>query len=302
MKLRLKAVGLVVKHHHPEAALLAVDVTRLLVDKGLKVYVAKTPVPRGTKGPKVRTKKIKGQILVSKDKMVETVDLIIVLGGDGTYLGIARMMARRSVPILGVNMGQLGFLTEFKQEECLEAIARIVDTGQAQVSERAMFEVTLKRKRKVVFKGPVVNDAVVSKGAIARIISVELSIAGQWVNDIRADGLIVSTPTGSTAYALAAGGPIMEPNVSGMIIAPICPHSLTQRPLVVSDRAEVKLRLLDHPGHIYLTLDGQDAFDLQANDEMTIRRYGKHPLKIVTSPKRSYFGLLREKFKFGQRA
>ncbi len=239
--------------------------------------------------------------IIPKVKMVDQADFIIVLGGDGTYLSIARLMRSRSVPVMGVNLGQLGFLTEIKKEEALPTLRRFLKGQVAKISERSLLEVTLIRNGKTVFQGPVVNDAVIAKGAIARIIGIQVHVDGELINTVRADGLIVSTPTGSTAYSLAAGGPILEPSVPGLILAPICPHSLTQRPLVVRDDAEIELCLSHRPGHVLLTLDGQDAVDLHEEDRIRIRRFRKHSLQLISSPERDYFGLLREKLKFGLR-
>jgi NAD+ kinase len=239
--------------------------------------------------------------VVKKPKLVDVSDLIVVLGGDGTYLSIARLMRDRSVPVMGVNMGQLGFLTEIKRAEALDSLAAIMRGEPPLVSERVLLEVTLKRRGKIIFQGPVVNDAVVSKGAIARIIGLEVMVNGSWAHSVRADGLIVSTPTGSTAYSLAAGGPIIEPSLSALVMTAICPHSLTQRPVVISDDSEIQICLRQRPGHVLLTLDGQDAVDMKEDDIVTIRRFKKHSLKLISSPTRDYFGLLREKLKFGIR-
>lgn len=297
--LKVSKIGLVAKYHQADAALMAKKVAQYLIDEfGLKVYYAKE---NAKSSPKLTGKLAKQVTLVPKKNLPEKVDFIIVIGGDGTYLGIARHMHKNSVPILGINMGQLGFLTEFKKEECFQAIKQVLKSKTVTVSERALFEVTLKRKNKVVFRGPVVNDAVVSKGAIARIINMELKINGQWVNNVRADGLIISTPTGSTAYALAAGGPILVPGVPAMIVAPICPHSLTQRPIVISNESTIRIRLLDYPGQTLLTLDGQDAFDMREGDVITIKKFQKHKLQVIASESRDYYQLLREKFKFGMR-
>lgn len=299
----LKSIGLIVKHHHAEAAALAAELTDFLVRKGLKVHFAdeSSQLARAVrKSVKQTTHRSKIRI-IAKPAMVDKTDLIIVLGGDGTYLSIARLMRNRSVPVLGVNMGQLGFLTEIKRAEAFDVINNLVAGKAPTISERALLEVTLRRKNKIIFQGPVVNDAVISKGAIARIIGMQILINGKSVNTVRADGLIVSTPTGSTAYSLAAGGPIIEPSLPALILTPICPHSLTQRPLVVPDSAEIQLRLSHRPGHVLLTLDGQDAVDLKEDDVVTVRRFKKHSLKLISSPTRDYFSLLREKLKFGLR-
>lgn len=251
-----------------------------------------------TKTRKALAAKIKR---VEKPDMVDQTDLIVVCGGDGTYLSIARLMWHRSIPVIGINMGQLGFLTEIKRSEAIESLKLILNGAQPSISERALLEVTLRRKDKIVFQGPVVNDAVISKGAIARIIGLQIAVNSRWVHNVRADGIIVSTPTGSTAYSLAAGGPILEPTLPALIMTPICPHSLTQRPLVIPDHSEIQICLSHRPGHVLLTLDGQDAVDMHEDDVVTVQRLKKHSLKLISSPTRDYFALLREKLKFGMR-
>ncbi len=239
--------------------------------------------------------------IVPKEELVDHCDLIVVLGGDGTFLSIARLMKNHTIPVMGINMGQLGFLTEIKKHETIQTLGDIIDGIPPLIHERALLEVTLVRKDKVIFQGPVVNDAVISKGAIARIIGIQIWVNDKWVHNIRADGIIVSTTTGSTAYSLAAGGPIIEPSVPALVLTPICPHSLTLRPLVIPDTSIVRICLNHRPGHVLLTLDGQDAVDMKEDDVVTIRRYKKHSLKIISSPSRDYFSLLREKLKFGIR-
>jgi NAD+ kinase len=241
-------------------------------------------------------KKIK---VVKKSHLASRVDFILVFGGDGTYLSAARLMKEKSIPILGVNMGTLGFLTEVRKEEIFDSLNEILKGGKVSISERTMLEVSVVRNKKVILKDLVVNDAVVSKGAIARIIGVKIQVDGEWANTVRADGLIVSTPTGSTAYSLAAGGPIVMPTLGCMILTPICPHSLTQRPLIIPDTVSVELTLDHMPGHVFLTLDGQDGLDLLADDSIRISSFKKHKLKVVKAPQRDYFMLLREKLNFG---
>ncbi|MBI3558047.1 MAG: NAD(+)/NADH kinase, partial [Deltaproteobacteria bacterium] len=174
----------------------------------------------------------------TKDLIVSKADLMLVLGGDGTFLTVARRMAKRSVPILGVNMGQLGFLTEVKKSELFAALTAAL-AGRLVASERTMMECTHIRKGKILLKTVVVNDVVVSRGAIARIFDMQVLVDELLVTNIKADGLIISTPTGSTAYGLAAGGPIISPEVKAMAIVPICPHSLTLRPIVIPDTSEI---------------------------------------------------------------
>lgn len=294
-----------VKHNNPEAASLAQDLALFALKDGRDVLFAdeSAPIPRGLKktltnqrgsgASRVRT--------VPKSRLAELADVILVLGGDGTFISIARLMKRRSVPVLGINMGQLGFLTEIKRTEAFDALSHILAGQPVQLSERSLLEVTLTRKKKVIFQGPVVNDAVISKGAIARIIGMQIAIDGEMANTVRADGIIVSTPTGSTAYSLAAGGPIVAPSLEALILTPICPHSLTQRPLVIPDSFEVQICLHDRPGDVLLTLDGQDVVRMKEDDIVTVRKFRKHSLKLISSPSRDYFNLLREKLKFGLR-
>lgn len=301
----IRKFGFVVKHHQPEATALALELAQHVLQDGREVFFADESRPIATAlGQKLKEAGIKASSrvkVVKKPDLVEKTDIIIVLGGDGTYLSIARLMRKRSIPVLGINMGQLGFLTEIKRTEAYDALDSLLKGNPLPVNERALLEVTLKRKDKIVFQGPVVNDAVISKGAIARIIGMQIQINGKLVNHVRADGIIVSTPTGSTAYSLAAGGPIVEPALPALIISAICPHSLTQRPLVVPDNVEIMITLNHRPGHVLLTLDGQDAVDMKEGDIVTVRRFKKHALKLISSPTRDYFSLLREKLKFGMR-
>lgn len=299
-------VGLVIKLRQPDAAALASKIIQYLVTLGVTVYLP-------TESPKIARSLRNAVRAVPKSRLPDVSDLIIVVGGDGTYIGIARLMQRRSVPIVGINMGQLGFLTEIRREETFDALDSIfrdrgedgrpsdAKDGGITVSERDLLEVSLKRGKKVIHSGVVVNDVVISKGAIARIINLELSMNGRAMYGMRADGVIISSPTGSTAYSLAAGGPILEPSLDALVITAICPHSLTQRPLVVSNDMAIRIRLVDQPTHVLLTLDGQDAIAMKENDIVTVRRFRKHKLKLVRAPQRDYFGLLREKFNFGTR-
>lgn len=292
---KITSIGFVVKHHHPDAARLALEIGKYLLTEGLKLVFAK----ESTKIAKSFKKTSQQVTIVEKSKMGDHADLILVFGGDGTYLSIARLIDK-SVPVAGINMGKLGFLTEIKHNEVYDVLHRILVRHELVISERTVLEVELKRKNKIVFSGPVVNDVVISKGAIARIIGLQLAVDGYWVNHVRADGLIVSTPTGSTAYSLAAGGPIVEPNLGALIITPICPHSLSNRPLVLADHSEIQIRLDQRPGHVILSLDGQDVVDMQEDDIVVIRKSKKDKLRMISSPTRDYFSLLREKLSFGR--
>ncbi len=301
-----KRVGFVVKHHHAQAAELCLRLADFVLthgrdSRGRQVFFADESRLLATRLVREHSVTKSRVRVVKKPRLVDLCDLIVVLGGDGTFLSIARLMKNRSIPVLGVNMGQLGFLTEIKKSEAVTTLSALIDGAAPVISRRSLLEVTVRRKGRTVFQGPVVNDAVISKGAIARIIGIEVRINDRDVTHIRADGVIVSTPTGSTAYSLAAGGPILEPSLPALVITAICPHSLTQRPLVISDTSTVEMTLLHRPGHVLLTLDGQDVVDLKEGDRVSIQRFRKHDLQIVSSPDRDYFGLLREKLKFGHR-
>lgn len=305
LKLDIRKVGLIVKVHHQEATELARKVTSMLLDCEYLVYFSQESSSAARKIArelKVDLKSPRSKIKVTdRRKLVSAVDIAVVLGGDGTFLSIARMMGHKSIPLVGVNLGQLGFLTEIKKDEAIEALRKVLSKGELNISERALLDVALKRGKKIIRRAVVVNDAVISKGAIARIIGIDVSVDGHKVATVRADGLMVSTPTGSTAYSMAAGGPIVAPDVPAFLITPICPHSLTQRPIVVSDHSTVEMCLNHRPGQVILTLDGQDAIELKEGDTIVVSRFDKHPLRIVSSPMRDYFSVLREKFKFGMR-
>jgi NAD+ kinase len=299
--LPIKKIGLVIKHHQSKAAEFAAQVAEFILLKKVHLYFAQESQTLAKALSKTLIHGTKMIRIVPKEDLVKHCDLIVVLGGDGTFLSIARLMKSRSVPVMGINMGQLGFLTEIKKHETFQTLSDIINGIPPLTHERALLEVTLIRKDKVVFQGPVVNDAVISKGAIARIIGIQIWVNDKWVHNIRADGIIVSTTTGSTAYSLAAGGPIIDPAVPALVLTPICPHSLTLRPLVIPDSSIVRMCLNHRPGHVLLTLDGQDAVDMKEDDIVTVHRFKKHSLKIVASPTRDYFSLLREKLKFGIR-
>ncbi len=219
------------------------------------------------------------------------VDFLIVLGGDGTLLSVADASARAGIPILGVNLGFLGFLTEIKKEEIEQVLLDYLE-DRAFVEQREMLEVSFRGEAHLVL-----NDAVINKSALARMISVRVCVDGQEISTIRADGIIVSTPTGSTGYNLSAGGPIINPMVSAIIITPICPHALAQRPIVIPASSEVKLNLVSGE-EVYLTLDGQRGEGMEEGERVVIRR-AEEKLLLVRPEGRSYYQMLREKLGWG---
>jgi NAD+ kinase len=234
----------------------------------------------------------------SREKLAAEADLMLVLGGDGTLLSAAREAGERGIPILPINLGSLGFLTSFTLEELYPALEETL-AGRLQASERVMLLTSLIRGGSSVEEQCVLNDAVINKGALARMIELRLFIDGDSVCRYRSDGLIVSTPTGSTAYSLSAGGPIVHPSVESIIITPICPHTLSDRPLVVRDSSVIEVSLIGDAESVYLTLDGQKGVEMQSGDHVRVTR-AKVRLKLIQPPKKSYYEILRSKLKWGE--
>ena len=235
---------------------------------------------------------------MSREQVAEESQLLLVLGGDGTLLAAARVATPQGIPILPINMGSLGFLTSFKLEEMYPALEEIL-AGRFSSSERVMLDVELHRGGEVIERQAVVNEAVINKGALARMIDLELTIDSDFVCRYRADGLIVATPTGSTAYSLSAGGPIVHPSVESWVITPICPHTLSDRPIVVRDSSSVEIHLSKDTESVFLTLDGQTGIPMQAADTVRMRRAAQR-LKLILPPKKSYYEILRSKLKWGE--
>jgi len=234
----------------------------------------------------------------TRQEVADASQLLLVLGGDGTLLAAARLAAPRGIPILPINMGSLGFLTSFTLDELYPALEDTL-SGRISVSERVMLHVELARGGKVLENQRVLNDVVVNKGALARMIELELRIDADFVCRYRADGLIVATPTGSTAYSLSAGGPIVHPGVGAFVITPICAHMLSDRPLVVQDSSSIELTLSGNTESVFLTLDGQRGIPLQGTDVVRISR-SKELLKLIQPSRKPYFEILRNKLKWGE--
>src|SRR5688572_10316364 len=226
-------------------------------------------------------------------------DLLITFGGDGTLLSVARH-APEHVPIIGVNMGTLGFLTEIRVEEFPAMLERVL-VGEFHVEPRVAFEISVSGpKRDASVRYRVLNDCAINKSAVARIIEMRVSVAGLFVSTFRGDGLIVATPTGSTAYNLSAGGPIIYPTMGAVVITPICPHMLTNRPLVLPDELDIEVSLITPDAKdIFLSLDGQEGFEIGEEDRICIRKSEERVL-LVQSPDKNYFDVLRNKLKWGE--
>jgi NAD+ kinase len=243
------------------------------------------------------------EVLTDEAETARSADLVLVLGGDGTLLHAAHLLEGRVAPILGVNMGSLGFMTEIPQTE-LDRAVDLVLTGRATLSERMKLRVHLHRAGaagdKPELDSEVLNDVVIAKGTLAHMVELDTSFGGDYVTTYRSDGIIVSTPTGSTAYALAANGPLMYPSMRGVIIAPICPHTLTQRPIVVPDDQHINIVLTSDPGEAYLTLDGQEGVPVLRGDRVQVKQSANRVL-LVRNPQMDYFGILRAKLRWGER-
>jgi len=241
------------------------------------------------------------EVIQDEAEAGRSADLVLVLGGDGTLIHAAGLIGGRPAPILGVNMGSLGFLTEVPQTELYQAIDHVL-SGKAELSERMKLRVHLHRggaPDKLELDGEVLNDVVIGKGALSRLADFEATCSGHYVTTYKGDGIIVSTPTGSTAYALAANGPIMYPSMRGVILAPICPHTLTQRPIVIPDDQTLNI-VLRSDSEVYLTLDGQKGLQLARGDRVQIKQSPNRVL-LVRNPRIDYFGILRMKLRWGER-
>jgi NAD+ kinase len=282
-------VGFLLKRGKPEARELAASLASLLVSRGVSVAV----LPEDADA-------IPGATSVAATDLGAAIDALAVLGGDGTFLYGASLVADHGVPLFGVNLGSLGFITPYSRSEAAAAIEDMV-AGRLPVEERIRLAVTIRSPLGQPIDVPTrsaVNDAVLTQRSIARLLDLEARLDGAEIATYKADGLIVSTPTGSTAYTLAAGGPILTPDVQAMVLAPICPHTLTHRPLVFRPDARLEIRnASDSP--VTLTIDGQWGHALASGASIEVRR-APQPLRIYRSP-RGFFGLLREKLSWGER-
>ena len=232
-----------------------------------------------------------------KTQIATLSDMVLVLGGDGTMLNAARLVEERNVPILGVNMGGLGFLTEVSVEHLYPTLEKVF-AKEFVLEERLMLRARIHRHGEHVAHATVLNDVVVSKGTLARMIEIQISIDGQFVTNLRGDGLIVSTPTGSTAYSLSAGGPIIAPSVQALILTPICPHTLTHRPLLVPSGVTVEVTLTSKDEGAMATFDGQVGVAMTQGDTVTVRA-SEHRTTLIRFPDRTYYDVLRRKLKWG---
>jgi NAD+ kinase len=289
----IKRIGIVLKPHQTDALKTMCELTMWLAERGITLVG----------GPEIERARIEQETgcavdEVATEQLAPKVDLILVLGGDGTMIAASRLLGDTEVPVLGVNYGGLGYLAEFRIEELYEALDSIL-AGNYRVDKRVMLDVKLLRGDDEVSRNRVLNDVVINKSALARIIEIEAYLNQQFVNSFRADGLIVSTPTGSTAYNLSAGGPVIFPSMNAVVITPICPFTLSNRPIVVPDDAVIELLLKTEQEDVALTLDGQVGLDLQVGDRVAIGK-SKTSFHLVQPSNRNYFDVLRDKLRWGR--
>lgn len=284
----MKRIGVFAKVHDPRCQGVAEELFTWLKEKGYEPFVeAHLARHLGFPG-------------FPAEDIPSLAELVVVLGGDGTLISTARIIGKRNIPILAVNLGSLGFLTEIALDELYPALEKCL-AGDFRISERLMLQAVVEREGRLLAAHVVLNDVVINKGALARIVDLETRVNGFDLTTFKADGLIISTPTGSTGYSLSAGGPIINPSMNCIVITPICPHTLTNRPLVLDadSLVTVAVKSLDDED-IYLTLDGQVGLELKSGDIITVNR-ASHSAKLVMSEKRDYFGILRKKLKWGER-
>ncbi|RNC69886.1 MAG: NAD(+)/NADH kinase [Desulfuromonadales bacterium] len=284
----MKKIAIFAKVHDPRCQGVAGELIAWLEERGIETLVEAH-----------LARHLDGRTGVAPEEIPALADMAVVLGGDGTLISAARLIGARGIPILGVNLGSLGFLTEVTLDELYPALESCV-SGDYRVSERMMLAVTVERESDTVFSHRVLNDAVINKGALARIVDMETLVNDRYLTTYKADGLIISSPTGSTGYCLSANGPIVHPALDCLTVIPICPHTLTNRPIVLEASAEVTVRLISKNEDVYLTLDGQVGMELKCGDILKVKR-AEHRTRLVMSRSKDYFEVLRTKLKWGER-
>ncbi len=283
----MKRIGIIGKTGKPEPAEMVKRLLPWLSKKKLEIYIdVETADALRMKG-------------TPRSQIPGLVDMIIVFGGDGTIISVSRLVADKGIPILGVNIGGLGFLTAVQKDDLYEVLEKVL-SGGCPVEERMMLNACVYRHSECIADNIVMNDVVVNKGALARIIDLEAYIDHTYVSTFKADGLIVSTPTGSTGYALSAGGPIVYPTLNSIILAPICPHTLTNRPIILPDNVQIEIMLKSLNEDVFLTLDGQVGFSLRQKDIIQVSK-SQHSTKFFTPCEIDYFKILRTKLRWGER-
>ena len=274
---KLKRIGIVAKPGHERGAKILEELCHWLKERGCEIARIQSP---------------------GSQRAVPPVDMIIVLGGDGTLLSAARLIEGRDIPILGVNLGSLGILTEVTLDELYPVLENILDQ-KFKVDVRLVLRSVVRRGSTLHPQPVALNDVVINNGTLPKMVRMEIYSSGQFVTHLRADGLIISSPTGSTAYSLSAGGPILHPSVNAIILTPISPHTLTNRPIVIPDHEKVEVIIQSSESGPAVTSDGQVSFPLQKGDLVEVTG-SETRLKLIASPQRNYFQILREKLRWGE--
>jgi NAD+ kinase len=283
----MKKIGIICKTGRNEPQEILQELLPLLRQKGCEAFVdAETATALNIKG-------------FSRGEIASLAEIVLVLGGDGTMLSVSRLVAPKGIPILGINLGSLGFITEVNRDEIFSAVDKMLNDGCA-IEERMMLTAAIHRNGKKIADYTVLNDVVINKGALARIIDLETNINSRYVTTYKADGLIISTPTGSTAYSLSAGGPILYPTLDSIVVTPICSHTLTNRPIVVPGNSKIEIIIKSLSEDVFLTLDGQVGFSLRMDDVVEISK-SPFKTKLLVPIERDYFQVLRTKLKWGER-
>lgn len=281
-----RVIAILYRPQTPLAVQKAMELASWLREQGSEVLAS----PGQKLGPGTKT-------VASKD--LERLDLVVVLGGDGTYLGAVRMLGQHAVPVLGVNMGSLGFLTETRVEDLFNTVIATL-ANKMDFRPRSMLSIEIRRKGKIRGSYLALNDAVLERGSITHLINLEIHSEKHLVGEVKADALVVATPTGSTAYNLAAGGPILHPEARSIVVTPVCPHSLTSRPLIFPDDLRLRFHITQKDKNAILTVDGANCGEVTSEDEVLITRSAIDHI-TVRKPSHNFFQLLREKLKFGER-
>jgi len=271
----VKSIGLYVKKD-AEACRKAAELENWLVARGCNVIRQSSP-----------------SLSADMAGAPDSLECVMVLGGDGTFLSAVRWIGRQRIPLLGVKFGEVGFLAETTEDQLFGAAQMVLDNRFA-IRERMQLSVTVLRGGRPVMNGIVLNDVVINKGALARLADIETHVDNHYLTTFRADGLIIATPTGSTAYSLAAGGPVIHPGVAGIVMTPICPFTLTNRPLIIPDSACIEMRLAKPSEDIMLTMDGQAGCNITGGDAVRICK-DNHSVRMITLPDHNYYDILKEK-------
>ncbi|MGH9354175.1 MAG: NAD(+)/NADH kinase [Terriglobia bacterium] len=282
-------VGITSKPRKTEIRDIVPPLAEWLRQRGLEVLMDKET------GANIET----SEPCLSRNEVVASADLVVVLGGDGTLLATARAVGEKPVPILAVNLGALGFLTVITLEELYPAL-ELVLAGNFRTERRVRIETEVRRNGDTAASFAALNDVVLNKGAIARVLDFDVWADGRFISTYKSDGLIVSTPTGSTAYSLAAGGPVVVPAVNAFIVTPICAHTLTNRAIILPDTMALEVAMKSHQESVYLTIDGQVAIALRSDDRVCVRRSSTF-VTLIQPPEKTYFEVLRQKLKWGER-